>query len=671
MKSFNDFYSFAYILVAASRRVLSAGILILLFLFLFTCTVFTQPILKIDDGILCLKTPLRNSEIPAGDENINVIYYLLNISLDYTNRSISGSSRIDFAAAANGVPEIYINLSGQLNCDSVTINGSEAVFTHSGDKVYISLPVPLNIHTRASCTIYYSGTPASTGFGSFAFGSILTHKAMWSLSEPYGSSDWWPNKNSVDDKADSADIIITCDSSFTAVSNGILLSKTVTQDKATFHWKTRYPIAQYLISVAAAPYLLYTNYFPHSAADSMPVTHYSTSDFFEARKPQFDKTIPMLELFTRLFGEYPFIKEKYGHAEFGRGGGMEHQTISSMGGFSDGLMAHELAHQWFGDKVTNKDWRHIWLHEGFATYSEGLWYESLDKSFYSEYMAIREGAAKSASGSILVRDISNVNSIFDFFRTYAKASWVPHMLRGITGDSLFFSICKTFIASPQFAYGSATTEDFEAIASSLYGKSLGKFFNQWIYQKDYPKYLISYTFTKNFDGTYTTSMLFDQSANTDGVVFEMPIQTVIRTTGGDTTLTLFNSLQMESFVIRTAAEPLSVSIDPDNWILKEVNLIRGYTSETLEKGYMIWDIYPTPTGTSAHILVELLQSQNVYIKIFTVAGAMIGEEQNIAALEGINKIELRPASIGMSSGAYIVEIRIGDSREYKKMLYLK
>lgn len=619
---------------------------------------------------ICLKTQPFTSAVPIADERIRVKHYRLDLSLDYDTRTIKGNTSLSFTVLSGSIYEVFFNLSSSFQVDSVIIFNVHADFTHTGDILYVRHPNQFSF-SGAKAVIYYSGTPASTGFGSFVFGNILSHKAIWSLSEPYGSQDWFPNKNSVSDKADSADIIITVDTSFTAVSNGLLQSKTVNGSKATFHWKTKYPIANYLISVAVAPYQLYTNYFKHSVTDSMPVTHYSTPDFFEARKPQFDKTIAMLHLFTGLFGEYPFIKEKYGHAEFGRGGGMEHQTISSMGGFNDGLIAHELAHQWFGDKVTNNNWQHIWLHEGFATYAEGLWYESLDPSFYQQYMTIREGPAKAATGSILVQDISNVYSIFDFNRSYAKASWVPHMLRGVLGDSLFFFVLKRFLSNNRYAYKTADTEDFEMIVSGEYGKPLARFFDQWIYKAGYPKYLISYKFQINPDGTHTTNLLIDQTANVDGVVFEMPVRVVVHTTAGDVPAILHNSLAVENFSVVTNGEPLSVSIDPDNWILKEVNLLRDYSAGTLAKGYTVRDIYPNPAGPSMNLLVELLDAKDISLTVYNSAGARIGGILHIDGYSGLNKIELHKLLPGLASGTYLVGISVGENREYRKVLFLK
>ena len=247
--------------------------------------------------------------------------------------------------------------------------------------------------------VYYHGTPGSSGFGSFAFSSQGGNPAIWTLSEPYGAKDWWPAKDTPADKADSADFWITVSTSLKAVSNGKLMSIVDNGNGThTYKWKNSYPIAQYLLSMAITNYAEYTNYYHYSPSDSMPINHFLYPENLNSNISQLNKTPGMIEIYSQQFGQYPFINEKYGHAQFGWGGGMEHQTVSSMGGFSDGLIAHELAHMWYGDNITCKDWHHIWLNEGFATYGEGVIYENwYGKACYDNYIASEMSGCKKCS----------------------------------------------------------------------------------------------------------------------------------------------------------------------------------------------------------------------------------------------------------------------------------
>jgi len=236
--------------------------------------------------------------------------------------------------------------------DSVYEGTNKISFTHASGQITAELTTAMSLGERRGIRIYYRGLPTPTGFGSFGYATSGA-PFIWTLSEPYGAKDWWPCKNSPDDKADSADINITTTAGLKAVSNGKLTGITPNNNGTeTHHWKTRYPISSYLVAVTISDFALYTNYYKYSAADSMNVDHYLPAAIINQYKIQLDKTPDMLSVFSAKYGEYPFIKEKYGHVLFGKGGGMEHQTISSIGGFLDYLLAHELSHQWFGDKIT-------------------------------------------------------------------------------------------------------------------------------------------------------------------------------------------------------------------------------------------------------------------------------------------------------------------------------
>lgn len=645
----------------------SAGLILLL---LLSPSLSAQSLPLGAGDIHCFKLhPSPPASVPQGDPNIDAVYYAITMDIDYPARRITGSTSIGFKALVPDLRQIYINLANTLACDSVIWQNTSLPFTHSSDKVSFTLPSPLSLNERTDITIYYDGVPSSTGFGSFTFGSMYNHPSVWSLSEPYGSSDWWANKNSVDDKADSADIIIICDTSFTAVSNGLLVSKTISGSKARWHWSTRYPIANYLISVAISNYSLYQNWFRYTAADSLPIVHYLVPEIINDLIPQLDKTVEMMKLFTGLFGEYPFIREKYGHAQFGRGGGMEHQTISSMARFDDGIIAHELAHQWYGDKVTNRTWQDIWLHEGFATYSEGLWYEYLNKEWLKEYMSLRAVPARAAEGTILVQDVQNVFSIFDFNRTYAKASWIVHMLRTITGDSAFFQIIREFHNAPGLAYGNASTSDLEQIASRIYGSSLAYFFDQWITKPGYPKYLVTYNTSRLMTGGYKTSITIDQTANTAGVVFRMPLDITLSTASGDTTLTIDNNTAIQSTDIITTAEPFLVQIDPEEKILKEVNITRRYPDELLRDGIQLYKPWPNPASDNISIGFELIKTKKITARIYSLTGELIAELANEELPAGVYTYPLTARTI--SSGIYIIQLSADDKQYRQKIAIIR
>ena len=286
------------------------------------------------------------------------------------------------------------------------------------------------------------------------------------MSEPYGSRAWWPSKDTPADKADSSEVWITADKFFVSVSNGVLIGTVDNPDQTrTYKWKNSYPIANYLISLAMTNYQIYDTPLEYQPGKIMPVTHWVYPEQFSASKSNLDKINDQILIFSNKFGLYPFIKEKYGQAQVHFGVSMEHQTVSSMSTFNENTEAHELAHQWYGDKVTCKDWQNIWLNEGFASYAECIYREAkYGAADFNSYVANFMNQAKNAVGTIYVQNINSVSEIFNTARTYKKGGIVLHMLRGIVGDNNFFTIMQQYANEPGLAFNVAVTEDFQRIA---------------------------------------------------------------------------------------------------------------------------------------------------------------------------------------------------------------
>ncbi|HEX2867723.1 MAG TPA: M1 family aminopeptidase [Ignavibacteriales bacterium] len=616
-----------------------------------------------------------------GDSTIDVTYYGLNLNLTYQPKYLKGAVTVGLRSAAASFSSFFLDLQPSMTVDSVAMNGARLAFTHTAGKLQITLPKIYNQGENISVTVYYQGLPGSSGFGSFIFSThdqTNMYPIIWSLSEPYGASDWFPCKDTPGDKADSSDVIVTAPKFFTVASNGTLQSEVNNNDGTkTTHWKNHYPIAQYLISIAMTNYYLYTNYFKYSPADSMIVTHYI---FPESNTPAnialLNKTVDMLRIFSNKYELYPFIKEKYGHAQFGWGGGMEHQTITSLVNFSQSLVSHELSHQWFGDKVTCRDWNDIWLNEGFATFSEAVYYEnSMGRTAYNNNIQGDMDAAKNAQGSVYVTDISSVGSIFDYSRSYAKGGTVLHMLRGITGDSTFFHILRTYLDNPKLAYGTAVTADFQAVAEKVYGQSLDYFFKEWIYGSGYPSYTYNWiSSVQNNQNQLEVNIKQDQSKGMP--VFTMPIQLKVSTTAGDTLLTVMNNQADQTFLIALKAQPMAVTFDPDNWILKDVSGPTAVSNMIEASRYGLDQNYPNPFNPGTKIRFHVGASkggalQNVSIKIFDLLGREAAVVFSGEEAPGNYEVEFLPGNYNLSSGTYYYQLKAGDYLETRKMLFLK
>ncbi len=652
-----------------------------LFLILIVSVLSSQTFSQ-DADFLCQQSKIRSFERIRklskinypGDQNFDVKYYKLDIALTYSPQNIKGSVTVNAVITENNVTSFYLDLTNPLIVDSVKLNGSLTTFSHQEDAVNIELNSTYNSGDDFSVIVYYHGIPGSSGFGSFTFGSTPGGSpVIYTLSEPYGSKDWWPCKDTPADKADSADIWITVDKNFTAISNGNLMEVVDNQNNThTYKWKVSYPIAQYLISLAIADYVEYINYYNYSSTESMPVTHYIYPETFNSSiQAQLDKTPLMIAAYKNYFGEYPFIREKYGHAQFGWGGGMEHQTISSMGSFSDDLIAHELAHQWYGDAVTCKDWHNIWINEGFATYAQGLWREySIGKASYDSYITQIMGTAKSAVGSIWVEDISSVGQIFDYARSYRKAATVLHMLRGVLGDSLFVNLLRTYTYHPTVFYDVATTEDFQAIAEEVSGLDLNYFFQQWIYGYNYPKYSVVWNKNSLGNNLWDLSLKITQQVNTKPAFFTMPVQIKVNTAMGDTTIIVFNNAQIQNFNITISSEPISISFDPNNWILKDVlSIVTGADYESVPSTFSLEQNYPNPFNPNTQIKFSIPQSTNVKLIVTNLLGSEIATLINDNLASGSYTFNFNAPNL--SSGVYLYTLITDNFKQSKKMILMK
>ena len=629
--------------------------------------------------IFALQKSKQNARLMVAmdsDNNIDVTYYKLNLNITYTPKNIKGEVTINAKSKIASLDQVKIDLQNTLTTDSVKIGNRKLTFLHQSDQILVKLDKIYSENQMVSIVIYYHGVPGSSGFNSFEFGTHNAQKdlAIWSLSEPYGTPDWFPCKNAVDDKADSTDVWITADKYYVSVSNGIL-EKTLDNQNGTrtYQWKNRYPIAQYLISISMSNYSEYNGVFEYGGGKVMPIKHYIYPESLtNTTKLALDKTAFMLDLFSKKFGLYPFVKEKYGHAQFGWGGGMEHQTCSSMGSFGETLIAHEMAHQWFGDKITCQNWESIWLNEGFASYGECVYSEAVGgKSAYDTYINTFMNSAKTAKGTIFVQNVNDINEIFNSPRTYRKGASVLHMLRGVVGDDIFFKILQTYISSKN-AYANAKTEDFQAIAEQVYGQKLDYFFKQWIFGQNYPKYKFSWSSSPQTDGTYKVKAEISQITNNNPTFFTMPIQLRVPIGLGDTTITVFNDKDSQTFEFVLKEKPKEVIFDPNNLILKGLEVITTQnvlTNEPIIDNPFSLNIYPNPSSDNIEISFKLSKSANVKLSIIDFSGKEIMSQSEEKLLQGSHARNLKISQF--SSGTYIINLNVDGMNESRKLVTVK
>jgi aminopeptidase N len=492
----------------------------------------------------------------------DVHFYSLQLDLDPAARTIRGAVGIEAQAGSNPLSAVLLDLDPPMIVDSVHVGGLPATFQHVTDDLTVQLGRTFDPGEPFRIDVFYAGVP--NGASALHFDTPGGEPLIWNVSEPFGARTWWPCQDTPADKADSVDVDVTVPSALTAISNGTLAG---TSDagggKTTYHWRERYPIVPYLVSIAAHPYVaLHTTYTP-LAGGSMPVTLWSFPGQAGLAPPLLATTVQILQRYAGLFGEYPFVREKYDMAQFLFGGGMENETATGVCCWSVFLTAHETAHQWFGDAVTCQTFSEIWLNEGFATYCEALWDEGQNGA--AAYAANIWENRWYGNGTVrLPPGQGSYARIFDVNLSYNKASWVLHMLRGVLGDTTFFDVLRAYRADPRFAYGTATTEDFESVAEAVSGRDLSNFFTMWMDHPYFPTYLYDWQ-TEPQSGGWHVGLSIEQ-LQTQGT-YALPIQVQIATQAGPERFVVDNTAAQQSYDLHTTAEPLAVTLDPDRWIL--------------------------------------------------------------------------------------------------------
>jgi aminopeptidase N len=520
----------------------------------------------------------------------DVIYYGIDLDLDPSTSTITGSVEMTAEVVATSLSDADLNLLDNMTVTQVSVPGSGSVaFTHANSILSISLDRTYTVGESFTVVIEYNGSPASkVPSYYFEFDEYNGQPMIWSLSEPFGARSWWPCKDMPSDKADSVDMRVTIPAGLIVASNGALVSVTNNGATDTYWWHEGYPITTYLVSVAIYPYATLSHWYHYSPTDSMEVRHYVFPDHYVDAQPNLAKTVSMIEAYASMFGEYPFLQEKYGHAEFLWGGGMEHQTITSIVNpaiwWGEYLIAHELAHMWWGDMITCDDFHHIWLNEGFATYTEALWSEYTygQEQYFSDMLLTRW----CGGGTVYVWDTTDVDRIFDPNLSYNKGSWVPHMLRHVVGDATFFDILHAYYADTRYQYGTATTEQFRDVCEDVSGMDLDFFFHQWIYEEFVPKYEYDWVYEQNGD-SWDLEFTINQTQTHTDCIFKMPLDILIQTVSGDTTLAVWDSLATQDFAFTIPNEPTGLQLDPNNWVLCTKKELPRIGNPTFDRGILV------------------------------------------------------------------------------------
>ena len=589
--------------------------------------------------------------------NYDLVYQRMDWEVNPNVNYITGNVISHFKPTEN-LSDLEFDLSTDLIVNSVTYHGLPAQFSQiAGDILRITLPIEVAAMQLDSVSVNYEGTPPNTGLGSFVQSTHNESPIIWTLSEPYGAKDWWPCKQNLQDKVDSIDVFVTTPQAYKAVSNGLLVSEINEGSNTVFHWKHRYPIATYLICMAVTDYEVYSNLVPFDNHTVEVVNYVYPEDFATAQSVTPD-VVAQMQLYASLFGDYPFKLEKYGHAQMGWGGGMEHQTITFMGGWNYELMAHELAHHWFGDKVTCGSWEDIWLNEGFATYLSGLCYEFLLPQYWMSFKEQRiANVVSQPDGSVLCGDTSDIGRIFSGRLSYAKGAMVLHMMRWVIGDSAFFAATRNYLTDAGNAYAFARTPELKAHMEAASGQNLSWYFDDWFTGEGYPSYTVDWQQTPNG----MVSLIVNQSQSHSSVdFFELPIPIRFSNQSQDTIITFNHTFSGQVFTTQLPFEVNDVVFDPELRIISANNTI---TSISENPKFERIEILPNPVSESFSL--SRVDPRVSSVQLHNLSGKMV-YSYPISAIQ--NNAFMLPS---LASGLYFVEITGQAVRQVAKLVVQK
>jgi aminopeptidase N len=550
---------------------------------------------------------------PTSEPNIDVKYYKLDLTITTSPKYLRGIVTMHALGLVGNLSTVTLDLVNRMTVDSVRTGNTKLSFVQQPATLTITLDRGYTSGELVAMDIYYRGNP-ETG-SSFTFTSHGNIPLVYTCSAMNRAADWWPCKDYPQlDRPDSVDIWVTADSSFKVGSNGRLVAVINNGNGTKTHrWEERYPICTYNVSIAMTNYAEFTNWFKYTETDSMPVLSYVFPESFSYAQAKLSTTIDMLRIYSEILGLYPFIREKFGHAQCvnAEWNGVSHQTMPSLCTFDEEIVAHELAHMWFDCMITNASEAHLWTNEGFAVYCTALYYEKkYGKPSYDAYIA--DARQWSEGGPVYNSDLR--------VDIYYRGAYVLHMLRHVLGDSVFFGSLRAYADDPRFRFGATTTEDFQQVCETVSGKDLGYFFSEWIYGERYPVYTYSWSTTPDTNGGYLVKISLGQTVNgTKPPLFAMPIDFRLKAGAWDTTVVVFNSLETQLYRIHASHQPDTVELDPDNWILHKAHVmpfdkpfitmntrtmtIEGVvdTAPRIDSTFLVWNIGWVPDSVAISI----------------------------------------------------------------------
>lgn len=605
------------------------------------------------NDVKCSKSHFYNSKSIQINYNYDLKFQRLNLTVDPSVRFVSGSSTFYFKTLQQ-IDTLIMDLSDSMKVDSV-VDIQQLQFNQSDNLLRIKISSISN--TLDSLTIYYSGVPSDADyFYQGVHSETNSTPIISSFSEPYGAYSWMPCKQDLTDKIDSVEIIVTSSYNYKTAANGILISDINNGVTNISHWKHRHPINYYLIAFSTTNYLVNNSKIGLNNGDSILITNYLYPESYNTEIAKLSELQNVFQFFYDYAGEYPYKNEKYGHAQWSRGGGMEHQTMGFMQNLDFTLVVHELAHQWFGDYITCKSWQDIWLNEGFATfYMIHIEKFMHNQNWYKPFLIEKTGHVCSIdTGSVFCPDTTDADRVFNSKLSYSKGGLVLNSLRWEIGDSAFFEAIRNYLKDPLLINNSATTDDIKNHFEISADTSLVEFFNDWIYGEGFPKY----NFTWQQDSLNNLLLKVNQTQTHNSVNFyEMHLPIYVYGNNADTVLRLHNTFNNQTFkhFINFTIDSIKFNENYDI-ITKDASIVQSISEI---KTNNLVKVYPSPTKNILTIEILRTNTENLKIKILNLNGSEINEFQMESKTQQIDVSKF-------AKGLYFIQIKGKTFNEVRK-----
>ena len=505
----------------------------------------------------------------------HALHYRLEIALDHRGKSVAGTVGIRLTPLAGPLDSVVLD-AVDMNIRSVCLEGGKPLaYRNMSPGLTIHLDRTYAYGETLAVRIGYSCSPSKGLYFIYADSGGGRHDQIWSQGEDMDNRYWFPCYDYPNDKATS-EVIGTVPADWTLLSNGRLVGETrdTKRNTRTFHWVQSKPHSTYLVMVAAGRYAIIREKFRN-----IPVDYYMYPEDTAKWRTSFGRTPAMIRFFEEKTGiPYPWEKFDQIIIDDFMWGGMENTTAVTLNDAcvvgpraaldfpSDPVVAHELAHMWFGDLVTARDWTHLWLNEGFATYCENLWTEATRGEDAFQYdminasFSIRGDDRMLGRKPIVSHDSHPVN-------LYARGAWVLNMLRSLLGDEAFFRGLHYYLT--RFQYANAETDEFRLAMEDATGRSLDWFFREWVFGAGLPKLEV----TKSWNGeTRTLQLVVRQTQQVDSLTgyFRFPLGVECTTERGKTARTFWVSGKEDTLTMPLDGPPLMVIADKGYRLLKEM-----------------------------------------------------------------------------------------------------